>query len=210
MAHNIKFTKFFDVQSPIAEAIDGSFNNAGIDVYFPRPTVEFIQGILSSNKDLLIIQYNYNDKTNYYDSFVIVDKSENKIFLTFVNGIYKIYKTMQIPTGIGLLIPAGYHVDLRSKSGLFKNGYTEITGLIDNIYTYGMGVQIVKFPEQEIVEIKTDQKFAQFVMLKTEEITQMEEVKQVDWNNLDEVKLKRNMRTGGFGSTGNFVKEINQ
>lgn len=195
----INFVKFFPVESPITDYITGVPNNAGIDIYMPKPTLDFVNAILKSNENVKAkVTGITSDTENIIQNFCISDESGETI-LTYMGGKYYIYQNIQIPSGLGLLIPSGYYVDLRSKSSNFKNYYTSIMGLIDSPYTYGMSVQIHIF---DSVEILPDEKFAQFILKKSYEISILKELSLDDWNNNPEVKLKRIKRTGGFGTTG--------
>jgi dUTPase len=124
---------------------------------------------------------------------------------------FEIYENIQIPTGIGLVIPKGYHYNLRSKSSNFKNGFSVVEGLIDCNYTYGMGLQIVKFydgfPIDKFydgfpININEEQKIAQLEILKDTIVESIVFIPEKEYNQLAEVRERRNFRTGGFGSTG--------
>lgn len=215
--HKIKATKFFDVKMPKATATYDDFSEAGIDVYMPKPTKEFIDAIVASNDEYLL-NVHYGElisETNNYNNFSIYvmplmknpalpNNLKGRLIMHYSEGKYTIFDDIQIPSGIGVLIAKGYHIDFRSKSSNFKKGYTVIKGLIDSTYTYGMGLQLHKLKEKSSISLMVDEKMAQLVLRKTEEIDLIEEVSLEDWNNLVEVKHKRTKRTGGFGSNGKF------
>jgi len=199
---NLMFTKFFDVKSPLGltqneKEKNAKFHSVGVDMYMPILTDKFIAEILKNNKDLAT--------TNEVDSIKLdfIDVNSGDIVMRYFSDTYFIHKNIQIPTGIGILIPEGYNIDIRSKSSNYKNYYTSITGLIDENYTYGMGVQIVLIDKFPIV-IKPNEKFAQIELKKSNFIEVMTEIDLKQWENLDTVKERRENRKGGFGSSKKF------
>lgn len=204
----LKFTKFFDVKSPLGVTErenyqEGLLNSIGVDIYFPKITKKFFDELLKSNPGLT-------------HNVVMADTEENPIIYAFqlylANGTVvmdfdgkqiKIFRKIQIPSGIGIIIPEGYHMDLRSKSGNFKNGFTSITGLIDEDYTYSFGIQI-KPLEDSTIYLEQDEKVSQIVLHKSNFIAKFEEVELELWDKLPEVQIRRRTRTGGFGHTGKF------
>lgn len=247
----IKFTKFFDVKSPKAEALPEMYNNAGIDLYMPRMTKEFLLALYEANQivygnKLSVVIESYIDTKNLlFDEVVdlrnaienanklVTENPESEtIFDIFNTDKFKVFfiinvpvgtqtvmyysaddKTyhfqdrMQIPLGVAIAIPAGCYVDLRSKSGNFKNGYYEITGLIDCCYTYGMGVQLVPYNGKILQSqpvIMADEKITQIVLNQFVAIYNCTEMPIKEWNDSEGIKIRREKRTGGFGSTGKF------
>ena len=201
----LQFTKFFDVESPITNNDNLSdVWNIGIDVYFPKPTQEFVDALLVGNPGSTLRRLKISDDGARVVSFRIMNKNGFDLIEYSEQFDYEIFNNMQVPTGLGILIPSNYYIDMRCKSGNFKNSYTSITGLIDPTYTYGMSVQILKFDSSSLI-IKPNEKFAQFVLRKAEEIEQLIYVPVEDWNTLTEVISRRTKRTGGYGSTGKFV-----
>ena len=201
----LKFTKFFDVKSPIGisqrENADLEFQSIGIDIYMPKPTMTFINGIVESNKKYVLGEIHKNNE-GIIEHFSINENDSIKVF--YQDNKYIIYDRMQIPSGIGILIPNGYHIDFRSKSSNFKNDYTSVTGLIDCDYTFGMGIQLV--PYNNKITLQVDEKVSQIVLIKSVEITRLDEISLEEWSKIGDVVARRLSRTGGFGSTNKFDK----
>lgn len=203
----ISFTKFFDVKSPIGiKQREKEDNSIGIDLYMPAPSKEFFDVLLEVNKKLFF-KLNIDLKIDDIDGFINLIDQYYSVVLSYDKreNIYRIYRNIQIPTGIGLLLPDGYHLVIRSKSSNYFNGYTSIEGLIDNNYTYGMGLQLLKFDDDQI-NLKPNEKIAQILLEKDYPIFNLIEIKSEDWENSPTVINKREQRVGGFGSTGKFDK----
>jgi len=211
MIEPLKFTKFFSIKSPIGVEQNEKeqfteYHSIGVDIYMPKPTKEFVDAILKSNKNSRLGQVGKVFDSSYF-SIYIDDIDGNNIYnlLDFKNGKYYIYSDIQIPTGLGLLIPKEYYVTVNPKSSNFTIGYTVVEGFIDCNYTYGMGVQLKKLITFiEPIELEPDQKFAQLILKKSEFITKMHEMSLDDWNKHPEILARREIRTGGFGNTGKF------
>lgn len=201
------FTKFLDIQSPVGieqneKEIFGEFHSIGVDIYFPKPTKDFIAAILKSNKNAHIDNISKNPEII---NFQIINNKG--ILLAYEDNKYTIYQNIQIPTGLGILIPKDYYLTVNPKSSNFQNGYTVIEGFIDENYTYGMGVQIILLEEKLILE--PNQKFAQLLLKKSNFIDKLTEIPLNEWEELVCVRMRREVRTGGFGTTGKFDKVIN-
>lgn len=218
---SLKFTKFFNVNSPIGidqneKEKDCEYHSVGVDLYFPKPTRGFLNAILKRNPFLVPVHvlYNYDSSRGASDDDIISSltlvKTGGNTVLEFNSekNTYEIFENITIPTGVAVLIPKGYHINNRSKSGNFNNGYTSIEGLIDENYTYDMGVQI--HPFNKLIAFQVDEKFCQLELLKSNHIKSFEEVKLTDWENHPEVISRRVNRKGGFGHTGKFDKQISQ
>ena len=208
MIEPLKFVKFLDIKSPIGIQQNEKeqfteYHSIGVDIYMPRPTKEFIYAILKSNKNSRL---EYAGKEVDLNNFsIFVDDIEGDVYnmLDFKNNKFYIYRDIQIPTGLGLLIPKEYYVTVNPKSSNFAIGYSVIEGFIDCNYTYGMGVQLKKSTILfEPIELEPDQKFAQLILKKSEFINTMNEISLDEWNKHPEVIKRREIRTGGFGSTG--------
>jgi dUTPase len=201
----VQFTKFLDIKSPIGAyqlEQEGEFSPVGVDIYFPRPGRAFFDALITANKNLHIDNYDiHTHECSIYDNINELQfgyDAERKQYIIYTNKI-------QIPTGLGILIPLDYHIDLRSKSSNFKNGYTEVTGLIDADYTFGFGVQIINITENNSrICFHPDEKFAQLVLRKTHFIDKMTEIPLDEWENDERILRRRKTRTGGFGHTGKF------
>ncbi len=99
-----------------------------------------------------------------------------------------------VPTGIKIAVPGGYEAQVRPRSGLaIKKGITVLNtpGTIDSAYR-GEVLVVTFNAGREEVTIKKDERIAQLVLNKFEEI---------EWEECDE--LDSTVRgSGGFGSTG--------
>lgn len=198
IAFDIKFTKFFPVKSPMGflnvdSEKEKSFPDVGVDTYMPKMTDAFIQTLLKLNPT-----FYYHETTET----VSVCNAAGVVLEFNSIGEYIIHQNVIIPSGIGVLIPNGYHIDYRAKSSNFNNGYTVITGLIDLAYTFGIGVQVIVTKDK--LTLKEDQKIAQLVLQKTYLIGNMIEMSLDDWNKDETVIARKNERAGGFGHTGKF------
>ena len=226
---SLQITKFFDVKTPVGISQRGediTNYSIGIDLYMPKFTEEFLQALKDVNKKLypnLNYQKHYISDTiqepEYCDQILICDGDELVAEINYYpeltknnvigelqkysknSGKITFFSLLQIPTGIGMNIPDWVWCEVRTKSSNFQNGFTEIHGTVDMNYTYGVGVQICPCDE---LSIATDEKFSQLVFHEAVPVMQISEISQEDWNNMEEIKYKREKRTGGFGSTGKF------
>jgi dUTP pyrophosphatase len=99
-----------------------------------------------------------------------------------------------IGTGISLVIPKGYHVEVRSRSGLAaKYGISVLNspGTIDSDYTGELKV-ILRNNSNSVFEIKNGDRIAQILLRKNVE---------TDFKLVEKHK-ETNRGSGGFGSTG--------
>ena len=201
LIQDIKCTRFFAVKMPEGILTKGeSISNysIGCDLFMPKFTKEFIEAVLASNPHL---EFEQKEKVGAFK-----DKSSHELFMeyNFDNGKYWILRHIQIPTGIAMLIPDDYWVEIRSKSSNFKNNFTIVHGTVDMNYTYGMGAQLMLLNPDAYVVLAEDQKICQVVFHKAVPVLNFSEVKQEEWDNDPEVYKKRTVRVGGFGSTGKF------
>lgn len=204
MLFSIDFTKFLDVKSPegcLQTGKKSNYQSIGVDLYMPKPTLAFVDMILDSNKNssLHYIKKNKIDE-NILDEFRIVETLSTEL-IQYKDGKYIISSNIQIPTGIGLLIPINYFVSIKSRSSNFKYKYSSIIGTIDEDYTYSMGVQLFLLNNKPI-SIEVDERFSQIILQKGEKIATLNEIPLNNWNNMSEVIERRESRSGGFGSTG--------
>ncbi len=206
---DLLFTKFFDVKSPLGIAQnenekDFEYHSIGVDVYMPLATEEFIAELLKKNPETTCTIVRSTKDIDKILSFNLKSKTDrNMIF--YGDGVYYIKANLNIPTGIGILIPKNYYPDMRSKSSNFNNCYTSVTGTIDENFTYGMTVQLVKLENDSVdILIHPNEKFAQLVLHKSNFINRMIEVPQNEWQNLEEVQKRRQNRKGGLGHSGKF------
>lgn len=214
---DLKFTKFFPVKSPMGIQQKDSeknqpYQSIGVDIYMPDVTIEFIDELAKANsKKYVIDDLIENHKTGEIETFTLLEPDDESqaisrmIAAQYADGIFYIFNNIQIPLGISILIPEGYYIDLRSKSSNFGNDYTSVTGLIDENYTYGFGLQILLIDDVN-VELKPEQKISQIVLKKSYKIGELQEVSLEDWEELEDVKERRLSRKGGFGHSGKFDK----
>ena len=209
----IKFSKIFDVKSPLGtnQVKQTGFNNIGVDLYFPNPTIEFFKAIIKANEKIVdknpVIVYEDVDSNTIKMVHIVHKDSCGSChpLLTFENGKYLIHKNLQIPTGIQFLIPRGYTIEICPKSSNFHNNYNVILGYIDENYTFGCGAQIIRLSEYEpTICLEPNQKFCQIILRKSEFIDELQEVNPEDWDNNIDVYDRQKSRSGGFGSTGKF------
>lgn len=99
-----------------------------------------------------------------------------------------------IPTGIFTSFPAGYEIQIRSRSGLaLKDGVFVLNspGTIDSGYTNEIGVVLFNTSD-EVFEVGHGDRIAQAVLAK---------VSLIEWNLVDSLE-KTDRNENGFGSTG--------
>ena len=98
------------------------------------------------------------------------------------------------PTGVGVEIPEGYELQVRTRSGLaFKHRVTMLNGVgtIDSDFRGEICVTLVNWGDEDFV-VEPGMRIAQGVVAKFEK---------AEWEEVDELtETKR--ATGGFGSTG--------
>jgi dUTP pyrophosphatase len=100
-----------------------------------------------------------------------------------------------IPTGIKVIIPEGYEIQIRPRSGMaFKKGLTVINspGTIDSDYRGEINVLVVNLSNKDIV-ITNNERIAQMVLNKVEVINFVE---------IDNITSNTHRGSGGFGHTG--------
>lgn len=208
----MKVTKFFDTKLPLDYVKRGETENSyniGNDLYMPYDTEEFRLKFLEANQEMYDLKM-YNSLEDGIMKTVFQGKIADvfsKTIMTIETNMstkkskYNIYHSCQIPTGVGFEFPKDFWGEVRSKSSNFKNGFTVVHGTIDMNYTYGVGVQLI--PLNHIVTIESEQKIAQIIIQKSEPIS-FEEVDLKEFESSELVSTYRNIRTGGFGSTGKF------
>lgn len=99
-----------------------------------------------------------------------------------------------VPTGLILMLPAGYECQVRARSGLSINhGVTLINGVgtIDSDYRHEVKVPLVNLSTEDYT-IQPGDRIAQLVIAP---------ISHIEWRETDEVRLVEG-RQGGFGSTG--------
>lgn len=201
----LKVTKFFDVKTPqgIFEKGETPENySIGTDLYLPKLTNEFIDAFFESNKKIYP-----NLIKNVVGNNIFFTNSETQDFyvkISVLNKSVTIFKPIHIPTGIGFIIPREYYITVKSKSSNFNNNFTVVEGTIDMNYTYGCGIQLIPILQNKEVKLVEDQKIAQFIVQKATPVLNINFIELEQFEKQEEVIYKRNVRTGGFGSTGKF------
>jgi dUTP pyrophosphatase len=110
-------------------------------------------------------------------------------------------KRTRIPTGIIVIIPAGYEGQVRPRSGLADRAGISLTncvGTIDSDYRGEVVVLVINHSE-ETYTFEPGERIAQLVLVATPKVT-IEEVDSVDHDN--------ERGAGGFGSTGRTVLNL--
>ena len=99
-------------------------------------------------------------------------------------------------TGISVVPPKGYHLEIVSRSSITKSGYMLANGIgvIDPTYTGNLYIALVKV-SQDAPELEPPFCVTQLVLRKSE-YGEMEEVNELD---------KTERGEGGFGSTGSRI-----
>ena len=98
-----------------------------------------------------------------------------------------------ISTGIAAVIPDGYELQVRPKSGLAKNaGVVSSFGTVDNGYRGEICVTLFNHSPNDF-EVKIGDKIAQLVLAKVRNALTFE---------IAEINTETARGTGGFGSTG--------
>ena len=99
------------------------------------------------------------------------------------------------PTGLRLMIPAGFEIQVRPRSGLaLKKGVTVLNapGTIDSDYTGELGVILINH-SNEVQVIGPNERIAQIVLKPVERVT---------FKEVASITKDTRRGTGGFGSTG--------
>ena len=108
-----------------------------------------------------------------------------------------------VPTGVSLVIPEGYCVEVYPRSGnAIKMGITLINnvGIIDSDYSGELMVPIVNMTHTDIL-IESGMKIAQFKLVKLEDVKVLEQTMDELTRHVSNSNRKFGT-AGGFGSTG--------
>jgi dUTP pyrophosphatase len=99
-----------------------------------------------------------------------------------------------VPTGFAVEVPHGYEVQVRSRSGLARQGIfvTNSPGTIDSDYRGEIGILLSNLDPARAYQIRRGDRIAQLV------VTKVEHPKVLEVQDLTETKRG----DGGFGSTG--------
>ena len=111
----LDFVKFFPVKSPLGinqnsdYTKSSEYHSIGVDLYFPKMTLEFIIALLKSNPKYSTKELLKNKTFGSVDYFTMVD-ANGELVLSYEGKIFHIYKKVQIPSGIGLIIPKNFYL----------------------------------------------------------------------------------------------------
>lgn len=205
---SLKITTFFPVEHPkgiLQRNCDTDNYSVGIDLAFPEPTEQFMDAIIQANSkyynsNLVITQSTRGD-------WEIINRGNKLIEYNKEHNFYSICSNLTIPTGVGFDIPKHIWFEVRTKSGNFGNKFQSIHGVIDMNYTYGIGVQLIPIDDIKLVVIKPGQGFAQVIAHEGIPVMNIEHLHVEEFEKLESVKNKRDVRTGGFGSTGESISK---
>lgn len=211
---NINYTRLF-VGSGIKEQKNPG--DAGNDVYMPQFDSDILN-ILENRGFKVVI----NGMSQYEDVSKSVVKpmvtkariyDKKKLIAIYEDLKWYIFEKINIPVGLAFNLPEGYYAAIDNRSSNFKNNFNVVLGYIDNEYTYGIGAQL--FP--------IDKSFWNIIGFKTKSnapivISSGDRIAQIIFTQLSQTRLtgipvdhfeqqktvinKRDLRTGGFGSTG--------
>lgn len=209
---NINYTKLF-----LGSGLKSQKNNGdyGYDVYMPYLDERMCEIFLNrgyvvkySSKDLEFSDANLNTQPATRITKAKIYKN-SKLIAKFNDGCWKIYSAINIPTGIALNLPEGIGAVIDNRSSNFNNNFNVVAGYIDNEYTYGIGVQLFPIEKSLLnilnikpaVTINTGNRIAQ-VIFQTLLDTRLTVNSIENFDKSGTVQKKRNIRVGGFGSTG--------
>lgn len=105
--------------------------------------------------------------------------------------------TEKIGTGIAVVIPEGYDIDIKERSGLALKELSVGGGIIDQTYSGEICVIIRNNSDKEII-LSPGSKIAQFRLV-SRIPTLLEEINKEEFNKLHESSERKE---NGFGSTG--------
>ena len=111
-------------------------------------------------------------------------------------GICRGHGSMEVDTGVHMVIPRGYFGKVEAKSGLNMKHNLTTTGVVDAQYTGSIRVKLYNHGDKTI-EFKGGDKIAQIVIHK------LPEVELVDIDELPDTDRGQN----GFGSSGSNIKD---
>lgn len=108
--------------------------------------------------------------------------------------IIKPNETVVLPTGLAVELPAGFELQIRSRSGLaFKHNIAMVNGVgtIDADFRGEMSVKLINLGKIDFM-VEPGMRIAQGIVSKHERVI---------WREVDELS-ETDRGTGGFGSTG--------
>jgi dUTP pyrophosphatase len=165
---------------PTVAPTKGTPGSAGLDIYIPNFTKEYIKDYGEQNYRKL--DYNGIQATR-------IDTFDHEIILSPKTAIV-------IPIGLKFNIPKGYGLFAFNKSGVvIKQTVIKLAEVIDHDYQGEVFVSIWNYGE-EFIRIKENQKIIQLVLLEVPEYT-LQEVEELDLYTSNSIR-----GNGAMGSTG--------
>ena len=209
MKNELTTTKILDVQS----LKFGTEHDAGYDMFIPKITTNFLKLLLERNENIGIFsmtlvtgEENPENWKELKDTEIIsLDINTNDCFdlatLTLRNKILTITSAISIPTGLQILMPDGIWGELCNRSSNFTKNLNIVTGYIDNSFTFGSAFQLHPINPNKPIILETETRIAQ-IILRPQIKPKNTQHNFQHFENLGSVKQKREIRSGGFGSTG--------
>lgn len=213
----IQFAKLLDVISINYVGDEQDLSNVGYDMFVPKFNNQFLEFLEKANfrknsnskmyitqlpkkEDDLFTKYNILQNNTFVGIITIYDNEKDGI------SYMDICRNISIPNGHMFLLPKNHYGELCTRSSNFPQD-TEVTlGYIDNSYTFGSCFQIKIIEDNTTIKIYENEKIAQMILREYVK-PETKELSLVEFEQLEEVKYRRKLRDGGFGSTGRFLKK---
>ena len=188
-------------------------HDAGYDMYIPKITTNFLKLLIERNKNLgifsMVLSTGEQNPENWKElkdtEIISLDLDDNDYpdlgTLKLSNNILTIYKPISIPTGIQFLMPEGIWGEMCNRSSNFSKNLNIVTGYIDNSFTFGSAFQLHPINPNKPIILEPETRIAQIIL--RNQIKPMQTHHSFEhFEHLGPVKQKREIRSGGFGSTG--------
>lgn len=194
---SLEYTKFLDVEDP--KVSDGL--SVGVDLRLPKTNQKFVDEFCKLN----------NLQVRAETKFEWVIENSLKKTIAYINKeedvlpdgkVLTLFENCNIPTGIGVNIPYGFYLELKSRSSNHKNKFSLEPGTIDEDYTNGFGFQIKFHKNVSQISFTKDERIGQIILHQGILVGNMIEISQNDWEKDPAIIKKKETRSGGFGSTG--------
>ena len=200
------FSRLNDFKQELEKANSNFYSKEKSELikYFMGKTIGTLEEIIQFNGTfkkipIKIIKLDENVKLPYYSDpgDACMDICSN------VNITINPNETVVIPTGIKVIIPGGYELQIRPRSGLSKNTGLRITntpGTIDSGFRHEIGI-IMQNTSNQPFEIKKYDRIAQL---------KVSEVPHIVWDEITEEEYQKfqTNRGEGFGSSGLEAKNV--
>lgn len=193
---NLKYSKLVEVNN----IKSGTSQDAGYDLYLPKITTNFVSLLLERNPKLYVFSHQLINMFSGQYLSIDIKNHQNKSVFVLKNNVISLFKPIAIPSGIQLLLPEGIWAALDNRSSNFGKNFDVKLGYIDNSYTFGTAFQITPIDFDEPVNIEVETRIGQLILHKLIK-PESEEIEFFDLN--PKVIENRQVRLGGFGSTGN-------